>query len=215
VERVSLLCRNSLLSATTTSNQASLSTKTATLDLSDWFPQQQQQQEEGTILVSVRTRRWPSLLKDNKEDTTSNYEETIDPVILESVTKPFVRKSIWSRLKGNEYDQPGVIDDLVETALFMTKLEDSEWIKWEAQQKEDSSSDMMMETDLVRVHVGRCKKADADQYYSANLPLIRTEARLPNITPKDMADLLLDSSRVEIYNKMSLGRRDVQSVECS
>jgi len=133
--RVSLLRRNSLLSATTTSNQASLSTKTATLDLSDWFPQQQQEEEdENTILVSVRTRRRPSLLKDNKEDTTTtpNNEETIDPVILESVTKPFVQKSIWSRLKGNEYDQPGVIDDLVETALFMTKLEDSEWIKWEA-----------------------------------------------------------------------------------
>ena len=30
-----------------------------------------------------------------------------------------------------------------------------------------------------------------------------------------MANLLLDSSRVEIYNKMSLGRTDVRNVECS
>ena len=73
----------------------------------------------------------------------------------------------------------------------------------------------MMETELVWVHVGRYEKADAKQYYGANLPLIQTEAYLPKITLKDMANLLLDLLRVEIYKKMILGIREVQSVKCS
>ena len=32
--------------------------------------------------------------------------------------------------------------------------------------------------------------------------------------PKDMADLLLDSSKVHVYNKLSVGREDIREVKC-
>ena len=39
--------------------------------------------------------------------------------------------------------------------------------------------------------------------------MVRTQSILP-LSASDMADLLLDSSKVQIYNKMSLGREDIR-----
>jgi len=223
IRRISFRHRDSLSSS-------NLSTRSAILDASEWLAQEQATeirinndalQPEGgygasswkTIMASVRTRRRPSFQKTQNEEEEDEKiiapNEAMDPAILKSVTQPFVPKSVWSQLQGNEYDQPGVIDDLVETALSLTKSEDSEWIKWKSQ---NGNNDETNEED-VRVYVGRCQKSDISEYYGANLPVIKTEARL-QITPKDMADLLLDSSRVRIYNKMSMGRKDIRIIDC-
>jgi len=187
------------------------------------------------LVASVRTRRMPSLrrlLQDDDDDDDievevemSTAEEFgIDPAILKAVSKPFVPKSIWARLRGNEFDHSHVIEDLVATGLHVTAANKSsngghhttEWVTWKAHKgnSKETSSDSIDEDD-VRVHVGRCSKGDADQYYGANLPMIRTEAILPNITPSEMADLLLDSSRVKVYNKMSIGRQDIRQIQCA
>ena len=46
------------------------------------------------------------------------------------------------------------------------------------------------------------------KYYGHDLPAIRCEA-IVNMSPKDLADLLVDSTRVKEYNKMSAGRDDI------
>ena len=45
-------------------------------------------------------------------------------------------------------------------------------------------------------------------YYGSDLPAIRCEG-IVNMSPKALADLLIDSSRVKEYNKMSIGRDDI------
>jgi hypothetical protein len=45
-------------------------------------------------------------------------------------------------------------------------------------------------------------------YYGSDLPAIRCEG-IVNMSPKSLADLLIDSTRVKEYNKMSIGRDDI------
>ena len=45
-------------------------------------------------------------------------------------------------------------------------------------------------------------------FYGSDLPAIRCEA-IVNMSPKALADLLVDSNRVKEYNKMSIGRDDI------
>lgn len=191
------------------------------LDVSGWFTEKrdvaiwvnnipierEKYDEYNSDTLPFRTRPRPSFQKKESEE---EEHLPVDPSTLKSITQPFVLKSDWSKLQGNEYDQPHVIDDLVDTALSMTKPEDSDWISWTQQSHKEGK--VSSEND-VRVYVGKCKKTNSDEYYGANLPVIKTEARL-GIAPKDMADLLLDSSRVKIYNKMSIGRSDIRCIEC-
>jgi len=44
--------------------------------------------------------------------------------------------------------------------------------------------------------------------YGAELPVVKTVSIVP-MSPRKMAELLMDSDRVKTYNKMSLGRKDV------
>lgn len=48
----------------------------------------------------------------------------------------------------------------------------------------------------------------AHKYYGHDLPAIRCEA-IVNMSPRDLANLLVDSDRVKEYNKMSVGRDDI------
>lgn len=173
------------------------------------------------LLASVRTRRMPLLKRQVEEEENIDVEvemtEHVDPTILKAVSKPFVPKAIWDRLRGVEFDEPSVVEDLVASGLSMTASDggtasDNEWITWKAHAKNEPASNT--DVDNVRVHVGRCSKSDADDYYGANLPMIRTEAIIENMKPSEMAELLLDSSRVKIYNKMSIGRTDLREISC-
>jgi hypothetical protein len=168
---------------------------------------------KGTMLASVRTKR-PTLreqiLETRKEDVEVSQGEEIDPTVIHAISKPFVPKSIWSRLRGREFDQPEVIDALVLSGLSMTKPEDNEWITWKPHNNGNNADET---TTDVRVHIGRCARDDSDQYYGAHLPMLKTEAVIC-MKPKDIADLLLDSSRVRVYNKMSIGRKDIREIAC-
>merc|ERR1719333_1402793 len=57
------------------------------------------------------------------------------------------------------------------------------------------------------VYIGKAKV----EGHGSNLPLIKTKSLLP-LAAEEMADLLMDSSRVKIYNKLSVGRNDVQTL---
>lgn len=68
----------------------------------------------------------------------------------------------------------------------------------------------------VLVWVGKFSGSDGskamDEYYGAELPIIKTTSMIHR-SPKYLAELLMDSNRVRLYNKMSLGRTDLQVLQ--
>lgn len=57
-------------------------------------------------------------------------------------------------------------------------------------------------------------KFDAsDDAHGAELPVIRTRGIVEGMSPRDIASLLMDSSRVKEYNSISLGRTDVRTLQ--
>lgn len=59
----------------------------------------------------------------------------------------------------------------------------------------------------VLVWAGKFKVKDDG--YGAELPIIKSTSIIHQ-SPKYLAELLMDSSKVQVYNKMSLGRDDVK-----
>jgi len=72
--------------------------------------------------------------------------------------------------------------------------------------------------EAVRIPHAKGSKGESDvlvwsgtwshNYYGHDLPAIRCEA-IVNMSPSSLANLLVDSSRVKEYNKMSIGRDDI------
>lgn len=194
------------------------------LDVSQWSSSDVSVRNEGsttsgkelTLMASTksRVRQFALPHKQDHEDPA----QTIPPDIRKGVTQPFVKTSIWERLSGGELESPQAIENLVQTGLTMTMPEGNEWITWKATDKiseEAEKDDLTKETYLERgeilCYLGRCKK-DQDVYYGGKLPVIKTISIIP-MMPQEMAELLLDSSRVKTYNKLSLGRTDMKQIE--
>lgn len=55
---------------------------------------------------------------------------------------------------------------------------------------------------------GRIQSKDINSY-SHKIPLFKARGIILNMTPKDLVDLFMDSSKVYLYNKFSNGRKDV------
>ena len=84
-----------------------------------------------------------------------------------------------------------MVDRMVQMALQVVFSSTSEWIS----RKQQSSS----EKDDITVSIGRFACSDQkkkEDYPGANLPLIKTEAIIQNMTLQTMADLMMDSSKV-------------------
>jgi hypothetical protein len=153
-------------------------------------------------------------------------DDTIDTEILQSISEPFVLKSVWSQIAGNEFDRPHVRDALVATGLKLTESiqSDSEWITWKQQPNKSkdnndaeankSSLETSNTSQDISVYIGRCAKPSPELYYGSNLPILKTRARIIGMSAHDIASLLMDSSRVIQYNQWSLGRMDVRTILC-
>ena len=64
----------------------------------------------------------------------------------------------------------------------------------------------LMDSQEVLVWSGKFKSSRG---YGAELPIIKTTSIIDK-SPQYLADLLMDSNKVKLYNKMSLGRDDVK-----
>ena len=60
----------------------------------------------------------------------------------------------------------------------------------------------------VLVWSGKFISSNNEEYYGSELPIIKTTSIIHK-SPKYLAELLMDSTKVKAYNKMSLGRDDV------
>jgi hypothetical protein len=139
-------------------------------------------------------------------------EEEPSPAILSGIIQQIVPSNIWNALSGREFFFPSVLSGLVRMGIQTALLESDDDIEWNpADTKtrkllEMNDKNVLREAlneDDVLVWIGKFKV----EGHGSHLPIVRTASVLP-ISPKDMASLLMDSSKVQTYNKMSLGRHD-------
>jgi len=141
----------------------------------------------------------------------------ISPAILKSVCQPLVPQSTWSALTGKEFYIPSSVQELAKTGIRTASSESQGYIDW----KPDKATSKLL--DLESTHPGALKEALAkdgvegqvlvfmgkfkEKGHGSDLPVVKTRSILP-LSPRDFCNLLMDSSRVKSYNKMSLGRVD-------
>ncbi len=147
--------------------------------------------------------------------TTTGAKPT--PQQLQSATLPLIPKSTWESFTGNEFFHPETYDGLVSTGVLMgTTAMSEEYVNWSGDKKTDkfikeqSSSwyEALDSSQEVLVWSGKFI-GDKGELYGAELPIIKTTSIIHK-SPKYLAELLMDSSKVKAYNKMSLGRDDVE-----
>eukprot|EP00984_Skeletonema_dohrnii_P011076 scaffold4396_cov127-Skeletonema_dohrnii-CCMP3373.AAC.7 len=165
--------------------------------------------------------------EDPTSTTTTGAKPT--PHQLQSATLPLIPKSTWESFTGNEFFHPETYDGLVSTGVLMgTTAMSAEYVNWSGDKKTDkfikehgsSSSDSdgdakssswyeaLDSSQEVLVWSGKFI-GDKGELYGAELPIIKTTSIIHK-SPKYLAELLMDSTKVKAYNKMSLGRDDVE-----
>jgi len=165
--------------------------------------------------------------EDPTSTTTTGAKPT--PHQLQSATLPLIPKSTWESFTGNEFFHPETYDGLVSTGVLMgTTAMSAEYVNWSGDKKTDkfikehgsSSNDSdgdakssswyeaLDSSQEVLVWSGKFI-GDKGELYGAELPIIKTTSIIHK-SPKYLAELLMDSTKVKAYNKMSLGRDDVE-----
>ncbi|KAL7517154.1 hypothetical protein ACHAWX_002100 [Stephanocyclus meneghinianus] len=141
---------------------------------------------------------------------------------LQTATLPLVPKASWSKLKGNEFYYPESMEMLAQTGLSMA-LGTAQMVDWVGEKKTvkflqdncgsttlhhpydpNSLTQALTTSQEVLVWSGKFTSSDG---HGAEIPIIKTMAVIDK-SPKYLAELLMDSNKVKIYNKMSLGRSD-------
>lgn len=113
------------------------------------------------------------------------------------LSQPLIKTSALIAQSGEEFQRK---PDLVRKLALMGERVASndgsdEWIKWKLTKHD---------LDGVSVWTGKAQK---EGYYGSQLPLIKSRSIIP-LSCKDMVDLMMDSSKVPIYNTWSMGRKD-------
>jgi len=171
------------------------------------------------ISASARSLLRKRSAKDEKvvttEDATTESLDGPSSQLLEAVVDPVVAEDIWDRLTGREFDLPATVAAMAQTGLKMCRRSCKEWVEWKPADKVTTQveSGDLMEEDVLRdgdvlVYKGSFQKTG----YGSKLPVIKTRSVLP-LAPVELAELLMDSSRVKTYNAMSLGRDDVKVMQ--
>ena len=94
----------------------------------------------------------------------------------------------------------------------------NDWVDW--QPNGDTLKGDLYEGD-IHVWTGKCKTCNSNNSnskqqqqagYGTSVPWIKTRSIVP-MPPQEMAELLLDSSRVKTYNAWSTGRQDMWQMD--
>jgi len=132
---------------------------------------------------------------------------------LTALTSPIVPLGVDINVQnGDEFSDPKALDLLVASGLELASTRENDWIEWKTHGStrkllEQKGDLQLLEEGEVLVYVGKAKK----EGHGSNLPIIKTRSLLP-ISAEEMADLLMDSSKVKIYNKLSVGRTDLRTL---
>lgn len=147
----------------------------------------------------------------SQDDTATTSEDNNDALILRSITQPIISQAIWDKLSGTEFQQhPEQVDALAVMGEQLARSQESsdanQWIDWKAYGSQNSA----LQHGHIHVWTGKSKV----EGYGSKSPWIKTQSIVP-LSPEEMAELLLDSSRVQTYNPWSLGREDMWVDETS
>jgi hypothetical protein len=131
--------------------------------------------------------------------------------IQQSLTEPLILESVWKSLKGHEFQQhPELLDGLARMGESLARNQASRdpWIDWKVHGKDssDSGKDSIDDFETVQVWVGRAR--NVHNYHGADAPFIKTRSKI-RLSPIELKELLLDSSRIKTYNAWSTGRQDL------
>ena len=150
--------------------------------------------------------------------------------LLTAMAQPLLPKSLITSFTGRELYYPETIQSLSQIGMKLT-LDNpfNEYINWVGEKKTDTFVkeygqvinnaqettcghnkdwyDALDSSQEVLVWAGKFKVKDDG--YGAELPIIKSTSIIHQ-SPKYLAELLMDSSKVQVYNKMSLGRDDVK-----
>ena len=151
----------------------------------------------------------------SSSSTSSTSQSTQDRY---AMTRPIIPLSIsLDEQTGEEFSDPDTIDVLCSSGLEMLATDNddnNDWIEWKMHDatkkllRDNSDSEMsVLEQGEVMVYIGKAKQ----EGHGSKLPLIKTKSILP-LSSDEMVDLLMDSSKVKIYNKLSVGRTDVKTL---
>jgi len=154
---------------------------------------------------------------------TSTAEAT--PLQIAAATMPLLPTKDEAALSGYEFYSPDAVGRLAETGLKMTLGDTNEYVHWTCDKKTDR---FLREFDATQDEGGgsatsrrqRWQQSLVDSHqvlvwsgkfkvkgYGAELPIIKTTSII-DLSPKDLTELLMDSDKVKVYNKISLGRND-------
>lgn len=160
-------------------------------------------------------------LQSPKDQTSSNKilqeaeEDIVEPsaTILSGIVKPLVPKTVWVSLTGREFYFPSTLSALIRTGIDICTSASYQFVDWKAADSKtrnllestdgDDSLKNALDNDEILIWIGKF----CNDGHGSHLPLIKTVSLLP-LSPGKMAALLMDSSKVTLYNKMSLGRVD-------
>jgi hypothetical protein len=180
----------------------------------------------SSLPVSVVRRRRRTKTKQSTgiHDTPSNSESAAPQQIKmdkdelqEYVHQVCVPHHVWTQLEGNELHLPEAMERLALTGVNVASDHPSKHSVSEWQPKKDtknilntlestySEAQKMQELESnILVWTGRLHET----CYGSDFPCCKTRGVVNGFSPKALAELLMDSSRVGLYNKMSLGRTD-------
>lgn len=191
------------------------SSATAVRPFSRFAVRRQGHHHDGTVSASSRTLLRKRKVKEDAAALEEVEEGAPSREVLESVVQPLVPTYIWDKLTGKEFDLPATVVAMAKTGLKMTRRSNNEWVDWKAADKVTSQVEKGDEEEnevLTRGDVLVYKGAFRKDGYGSKLPVIKARSILP-LAPQELAELLMDSSRVKTYNSMSIGRNDVKVLQ--
>mmetsp|Transcript_19243 Transcript_19243/g.24802 ORF Transcript_19243/g.24802 Transcript_19243/m.24802 type:complete len:483 (+) Transcript_19243:66-1514(+) len=129
---------------------------------------------------------------------------------LKCLMDPLIPQNVWDRLTGREFpEHPELLEGLAKMGYKLASEDDSnEWIAWS---RVGSSFKESIEDGAINVWTGQTRARvndDLVSYYGSAAPFIKTRSIVP-MSPIELIELMLDSSRVKTYNKWSVGRKDL------
>jgi hypothetical protein len=196
---------------------ASLSTTTSTISSTStdtWII-------ETPLFPIILPKSWepPTITKETTESLEISVSLEQDTVlskpsmhILQTATSPLIPKAAWSTFQGNELYYPESMEMLSQTGLQMA-LDGSTLVDWIGEKKtlkflqdHDTPESLIQALSSTREVLAWSGKF-LREGQGSELPIIKTMAVIDK-SPQSLAELLMDSSKVKVYNKMSLGRSD-------
>lgn len=179
------------------------------------------------VMLKTKPRRRPQPQQQHQEYDIQTYESSKSSDISTSVAAgAYVSKDMWSKLVLDDLNKRNVIYQLSKTALELCEKSTYPNLTWKPDKataeilnkygsmESSSLSDALRSVDdntalpEDTILVWTAKFNSDTNAYGVDLPIIRTRGIVNGMSPQKITNLLMDSSKVKLYNKISLGRTD-------